>query len=315
MKTNMVKKGKCTEGMPREEWLEERRKSIGGSDAGAILGLNPYQSAYSLWAEKTGRVTPPDLDDKEAVRLGHDLEDYVAKRWKEATGNDVRRCNYFLHNDDYPFAHALIDREIVGVKAGLECKTTSSWEIIKQCREGKFPDQWYAQIMHYLMLTGWESYELAVLCFGHGFYHFTVKRDEDEIRALAKAEQDFWGYVEKNVPPPVDGTEATQEAIRTIYADSSPRTVDLAAVESALQARMALKKQIDDLKAMQNEQDAIIQSFMADAESGESFDYKVSWKTQERSTFDRKLWEKDHGEIPAQYFKVSRSRAFRVTAI
>ena len=309
-----MKKGKSTLGMSREDWLDERRKSIGGSDAGAILGLNPYASAYSLWAEKTGKIPSPDLEDKEAVRLGHDLEDYVAARWCEATGKKVQRCNFFLYNDAYPFAHALPDRMVVGEKAGLECKTTSSWDVIKQCRDGKYPDAWYAQIMHYLMVTGFDTWYLSVVCFGKGYYKFEIKRDEAEIAALAQAEREFWGYVETRVPPPTDGSEATQEAIRTIYADSSPYCVDLGAVESALRQRAAIKKQIGELQELMNEQDAIVQTFMGEAERGESANWKVTWKEQERSTFDRKKWEADHGQIPAQYMKVSTSRTFRVTA-
>ena len=67
-----------TKEMSREEWLEVRRKSIGGSDAASILGLNQYNSAYSLWCEKTGKITPEDISSKEAVRLGNDLEQYAA---------------------------------------------------------------------------------------------------------------------------------------------------------------------------------------------------------------------------------------------
>ncbi|MBQ2486745.1 MAG: YqaJ viral recombinase family protein, partial [Ruminococcus sp.] len=185
----------CTSDMTHEAWLAKRRESIGGSDAGALLGLNKYKSPYALWAEKTGKVVPEDISDKEAVRLGHDLEDYVAKRFAEATGKKVRRENHFIFNDLYPFAHALPDRMIVGESAGLECKTTSSWEIIAQCREGKYPDQWYAQVMHYMMVTGAKKWYLAVLCFGHGFYWFEIERSDNEIKALAEAESLFWRHV------------------------------------------------------------------------------------------------------------------------
>lgn len=300
--------------MPREEWLAERRKSIGGSDAGALLGLNKYQSPYSLWAEKTGKIIPPDLSDKEAVRLGHDLEDYVAKRFAEETGKSVRRANSFFYNSAYPFAHALPDRMVAHESAGLECKTTSSWEIIKQCREGKYPDAWYAQMTHYMMVTGCQKWYLAVCCFGSGFYWFEIERDEAEIAALAAAEREFWELVQRQSPPPVDGTEATQEALKTIYAESSERSVDLSAVESALKMRGILEGQIKDLTEQKNEQEAIVQQWVADAERGESALYKVSWKTQERRTFDRKAWERDHGAIPDNYFKVSKSRPFRVVA-
>ena len=129
--------------MSREKWLALRRGSIGGSDAGALLGLNPFNSPYSLWAEKTGKVIPEDISDKEAVRLGNDLEEYVAQRFAEATEKKVRRCNAILKNTDYPYAHANPDRLIVGEDAGLECKTTSSFDTLQKCREGRYPDTWY----------------------------------------------------------------------------------------------------------------------------------------------------------------------------
>lgn len=303
-----------TVGMTDEQWHAERRKSIGGSDAGTILGLNKYSSPYALWAEKTGRVTPEDISDREAVRLGHDLEDYVAKRFAEATGKRVRRENHFLVNSDYPFAHALPDRMVIGENAGLECKTTSSFEIPKQCAEGEFPAVWYCQIMHYMMVTGAPVWYLAVLCFGRGFYWFRVERDEGEISALAAAEQEFWQYVRSGTEPPVDGTDATAEALRTLYPDSRDgETCDLGAVQSAVRSYTALGEQIDELKRLQAEQAATIQQFMGTAEKGLCGDVAISWKTQQRSTFDRKKWEAAHGAIPREYFKTSQARPFRVT--
>ena len=73
-----------TKDMSREDWLVERRKTIGGSDASGIMGLSKWASPYSVWAEKTGRV--PEKEDTEAMRQGRDLEEYVALRWCEETG-------------------------------------------------------------------------------------------------------------------------------------------------------------------------------------------------------------------------------------
>jgi putative phage-type endonuclease len=70
--------------MPREEWLQWRKKGIGGSDAATILGLNPYASLLSLWADKLGMM--PEREDNEQMRQGRDLEGYVAERFMEATG-------------------------------------------------------------------------------------------------------------------------------------------------------------------------------------------------------------------------------------
>ena len=108
-----------TRSMPRAEWLELRKKTIGGSDAAGIVGLSAYATPYTVWANKTGRL--PDSEDNEAMRQGRDLEEYVARRWMEATGKTVRRCNAMLYNSLYPYAHADIDRSVMGENAGLEC--------------------------------------------------------------------------------------------------------------------------------------------------------------------------------------------------
>lgn len=303
--------------MSREEWLVERRKSIGGSDAGTILGFNKFNSAYALWAEKTGKLIPPDISDKEAVRTGNDLEDYVAQRFMEATGKHVRRCNAIISNSEYPFAHACPDRLVDSERAGLECKTTSSWDILKRCQAGDYPETWYAQCVHYMMVTGLSAWYLAVLVLGHGFYYFTIERDEAEIAALAAAEAEFWQLVERNTEPPMDGSQATEEAIAVIYAESDrdAAKVDLTAVGDAVSTYLAAGKQIKEMKQVQDRAKETVQQFMASAEKGELPDVaSVSWAPQTRTTFDHKLYEKEVGKLPQQYFKSSTSRVFKVTA-
>ena len=110
-----------TIGMSREDWLTERRKSLGGSDVAGILGLNEYSSPYSVYADKLGLL--PEKEDTEAMRIGRDLEDYVASRFTEKTGKKVRRENSIIRNPDYPYLHANVDRVVVGENAVLECKT------------------------------------------------------------------------------------------------------------------------------------------------------------------------------------------------
>lgn len=303
-----------TKDMSHEEWLEKRRLSIGGSDAGTLLGLNPYNSPYSLWAEKTGKITPEDISDKEAVRLGNDLEQYVAERWMEKTGKKVRKVNAFIYNSDFPFAHANIDRDVVGETAGLECKTTSSWEVLQKCREGNYPDTWYAQVTHYMMVTGADHWYLGVLCLGKGFFEFTIERNEDEISALAASEESFWSRVQSNIPPALDGSEATQDALRTVLGDSrAGQGADLSGVGNHVIMYSVLKERIKDMEAELNEHQAMIMQYMGSAEKGSYANATVSFKTQTRKTFDRKRFEAANGPIADIYFNESTSRPFKVT--
>ena len=92
-----------------EEWLEIRRDYIGGSDAGAIIGVNPYSNAFSVWAEKTGKV--PEFEGNTATKVGTYLEDLVARLFMEETEKKVQRMNFTIVNPAYPWACANIDRE------------------------------------------------------------------------------------------------------------------------------------------------------------------------------------------------------------
>lgn len=300
--------------MSREDWLAERRKSIGGSDAAAILGLNHYNSAYALWAEKTGAVIPEDISKKEAVRLGNDLEPKVAERFMEATGKKVQRTNFIYKNRKYPFAHANPDRMLIGESAGMECKTTNIYEIATQLENGDIPPQWYCQMVHYMMVLGTEKWYLGALVLDKGFYWMEITRNEAEIDALASAERAFWKQVEDKTPPALDGTEASTAAIKAIYHDSIPNsTIDLSVCGANIETYTALCRQIKELEALKAEHENQIMNCMGSAETGFYGNVKITWKPVTRKTFDRKRYEQVNGPIPMDFFNSSTSRTFRVT--
>ena len=294
-----------------EEWLEIRKNYIGGSDAAAVVGLNSFSSPYTVWADKLGKLPPKE--DNEAMRLGRDLEDYVAKRFTEQTGKKVRRKNFILWNSDYPFAHANVDRLIVGENAGLECKTTSVLNL-KNFKNGEFPENYYVQCMHYMAVTGYKKWYLAVLILGKEFKVFEIERDEDEIKALMKAEREFWACVEKGEPPMIDGSEATTNTIKTVLAESNDDTpVNLFAYDSTLEQYIALSKQIKELENLRDEMANKVKVFMDSSAKGESNKFKVSFASTLKQSFDSKRFAKDNPNIDlSDYYKTSTYRTFKV---
>ena len=296
-----------------EEWLALRSQYIGGSDAAAVVGLNSFSSPYSLWAEKTGKV--PGFAGNLATEVGSFLEEFVAKKFEQETGKKVRRVNQSFFNSDYPFAIANIDREIVGEDAGLEIKTTDSLNL-KKFKGGEYPANYYCQCVHYMAVTGKKRWYLAVLIGNKEFKWFTIERDEAEIEALMTAEADFWKCVETDTPPAVDGTQATSEALKTIYSESTEATVDLTAFTASLQQYMALKKQIKELETLAEEAANIIKAFMGESGGGECDGFRVSWKTQTRRTFDSKSFAAENPDIDLSgFYKESAARVFRVSEI
>ena len=300
-----------TVNMSREEWLEHRKNSIGGSESASILGMNPYSSAYTVWADKLGKL--PEIDDNEAMRQGRDLEAYVAQRFTEQTGKKVRRENNILWNPDYPFAHANVDRLVVGEDAGLECKTCSALRM-KEFKNGAFPDTYYTQCVHYMMVTGCKKWYLAVLVLNKEFMVFEIERDEAEILALAEAEANFWECVRTETPPPTDGSSSTTESIKTIFSVANGGSVNLFGYEQDIKAYMNFVSLIKDLEKQRDEVANRIKLFMGEAGKGETDGHRVSWSGYEKKTFDAKRYAADHPHLDlSQYYNNSFVRPFKIT--
>jgi len=299
-----------TVNMTHDDWLEHRRSSIGGSDASTVVGLNPYSSLYELWADKRGLLPPKE--ENEAMRIGHDLEEYVAKRFCEATGKRVRRKNAIIYESEFPFAHANVDRLIVGEDAGLECKTTSILNL-KRFRDGEYPPTYYVQCQHYMMVTGKSKWYLAVLILGREFKWFEIARNDEDIEALAAAECEFWELVQSGKEPPVDGSRSCSDTLTVIWADSCHDTIDISAYRAELVRRESLTAKIKELEAERNAIDNELKAFMGEAEAGETEGYKVSWKAQTRRTFDSKRFAADNPDMElSDYYKETTSRIFKI---
>lgn len=287
---------------------------IGGSDASCIAGMNPYKSAYSLWAEKAGLIEPEDISGKEAVRLGNYLEDYVAKRFEEETGKKVRRENATWINDAYPFAHGNFDRLLVGENAGLEIKTTSALNL-KKFKGGEYPDTYYSQCVHYLMVSGMERWYLAVLIGNQEVKIFTIERDEEEIRNLAAMERDFWQKVLGGTPPEIDGSESTGRVLNQLHPEAMGYGVDLGGMALDMQNYFRLleqKKEIEDrMGRIVNE----AKQYLGEASEGTWMDIKVTWKPQTRRSLNSKLLLQEHPELNTdpRYWNETTTRVFRAT--
>lgn len=189
----------------REEWLEAR-KLIGGSDAACILGKNPWKNNVELWLEKTGQCQPDDISGNKAVAYGTDAEAPLRKLFKlDYPQLHVQyRTNNMWINFKYPWAHASLDGWLTdkeGRKGVLEIKTTNVMSSRqKELWNDRIPDNYYCQILHYLMVT---EFDFAILkaqlkweINGEVYCqtrHYRINREEveEDIRLLAEAEKKF----------------------------------------------------------------------------------------------------------------------------
>lgn len=202
--------------LDRREWLQSRKTGLGGSDAGAVCGLNPYSSPMNVYHDKTCDETK-EQGDNESIRQGHDLEDYVARRFMEETGLKVRRSNYMYRSNEYPFMIADVDRFIIGEDAGLECKTASAYNADKW-KDGEIPLHYIMQCYHYMAVTGKHTWYIAAVILGREFIYRRLEWDDALITQLIKAEKYFWTeHVEKGIMPAPDGSKACDAVLEQYF--------------------------------------------------------------------------------------------------
>ena len=300
-------------GMSREEWLALRKQGIGGSDAGAICGLNPYASPMSVFYDKTSSET--EDYDNEAMRQGRDLEDYVARRFMEATGLKVRRSNVMYWSKEHPFMFANVDRLVTGENAGLECKTASAYNADKW-KDGGIPEHYEIQCHHYMAVTGADAWYIAVVVLGREFQYRKILRDEGIVRDLIRIEEDFWNnHVLTRIIPEPDGSEICDEVIRKYYPNADQSSVILPDCFNAkLERRQELVELIDRMQMEQKQIEQEIKLYMQGSVLAQNNRYRVTWKGVESARLDTKRLKQEAPEIYRDYINISQSRRFSVKA-
>jgi putative phage-type endonuclease len=200
----------------REEWLKARESYIGGSDAAAVLGMNPWMSNTELWEIKTGRRKKTFLDDNEFVKYGHAAEPLLRELFKL----DYPEMEVFYEegnmwtNDRFPFGHASLDgwlKDEFGRLGILEIKTSN---LLNKSMSDKWkdqiPDNYYLQCLHYMMVL---EADFAIVkaqlkserdgdVYLQTKHYWIERRDvEEDIETLREAEEEFYQCILKDKEP------------------------------------------------------------------------------------------------------------------
>lgn len=274
--------------MDRTQWLLTRRQGIGGSDAGIIMGLNKYKTAFELWLDKTGQILP-DESAGEAAYWGNQMEEVVAKEFEKRTGKKVRRSNMMYQHPEHDFMLANVDRFIVGEDALLECKTASAY-LAKEWESDEVPATYLVQIQHYLAVTGKSKAYVAVLIGGNKFIWKEIERDEELINQIIAFELDFWETnIKGHVAPALDGSSAAEKYLKDRFAKSEDKQIILPKTfNEYLTERANLERDIKLLETRKKEIDNNIKGHMESAEKALSDNYEVSWKSMTSKRVDTK---------------------------
>ncbi len=303
----------ATAGRAREEWLKLRKTGIGGSDAGAICGLNPYSSPMKVFWDKT--TDGVEEKDNEAIRIGNDLEQYVAGRFMEATGLKVRRSNYMYRSKEHPYMIADVDRLVVGEDAGLECKTASAYNSDKWA-DGKIPPHYAMQCYHYMAVTGKRTWYIAAVILGREFVYHKLTWDDALIQQLIEVEGEFWDcHVSANRIPDPDGSPICDSVLEQYFHTAKKASaVELVGFDARLERREEILASIEELQSEQKQIEQEIKLFMKDSELASNGHYRVSWSNVDTTRLDTKRIKQEQPEIYQNYAKVTSSRRFQIKA-
>lgn len=203
----------------RKEWLTGRADGIGGSDASAAIGRNPWRSNLELWQIKTNRKIAPDISNNERVIYGQTAEEYI-RRLYQLQHKDTIDVHYVpnivLQNRRDPFMlyspDGLLQDRDTGKCGILEIKTATPITAAQRekWRDDKIPDNYFIQVLHGLNVTGFDFVDLvAELTYAEDRIWrktYRIERGDflDELEYVKEGVADFWNeWIVPDKEPPL----------------------------------------------------------------------------------------------------------------
>ena len=300
-----------TEGLSREEWLRYRKCGIGGSDVAAILGISKWNSAISLWLDKTNQTNEP-VEENEAMQWGTIMEPIIRKHFAEVTGKTVVEVKAMLQHPEHPFMLADVDgltTDDEGNPAILEIKTASEYK--RSEWENDIPSYYQTQVQHYLCVTGVQKAYVAVLIGGNSFKVYEVDADAEIQSMLIAVEKDFWNKVQNMIRPEMDGSDAAKNLLDSLYRGGISEEIVMPdeAIEY-VDAYIEACVEEDNAKAKKQEASNHLKEIMGDYDKATCLGHSISWKPVSSERLDTKALKEAEPEIYEKYVKVSVSRRF-----
>lgn len=304
-----------TADMPYEDWLEYRKQGIGGSDASVVCGISRYKSPVELWMEKTGQL--PYQEAGEAAYWGTQLEALVRAEFTKRTGVDVCHVKQMLQSDTPPFMLADLDGTCEHPDygtCGFEAKTASAYKASEW--DDAIPDEYQLQIQHYMAVTGYQGFYIAVLIGGNTFRWKFVERDEELIAMLIELESDFWAHVQDRTPPPLDGSDASARFLAERFPSSVPAS-QIALPDAAAELIHQYDNACEQLAAateQKQEAENQLKQMLGENEAGLAGGRVITWKSVSQERLDSKTLKAEHPALYKKYASKTSYRRFSIRA-
>jgi predicted phage-related endonuclease len=291
--------------------LTKHSKGIGCHDAIAILNLSSNRARMQVYLDKT--VGEAKEEEPESL---YDLFKYpVLKKFSMISGLIVEIKEEIVSHPSIPY---LIGTTLGYVtefeKKGLLALKLVNPFNIRDWRNENTPIAEVLKMQHNLNCFGLEFGYIVTLIGNTHIDYRRIERDDILIKELEKHCKEFWGYVERNEVPPMDGSKASEQFLKEqfSYAEEQseiklPRE-SIALIDRYRKAKENLKIHEEEVKQIENQ----LKYWLGENERGYAGSYSVIWKNVKSTRFDIKSLEQDHPEIAKKYKRESTYRRFSI---
>ena len=311
--------------MKGDDWHKLRMQGIGGSDAGAVMGLSRYGSPLSVWMQKTGRVQPDE--GNEYTEWGNILEPIIRGKIPEyldrigVSHGAVHDPQGLYQSKEHLWMLANVDgfAEITGELVGVEIKTTDTMNA-KQwggVTGDQLPDGYYAQVQHYMAVTGLSQWWVFAL-IGKRMTHRVVPRNDSFISALVDTERMLWASIVRNDPlqaPAPSGLDVDDEMLMVLGSPRLDDEVDITSIEASVMEYQAISREIRDLEAEKKALSQLIKAKMGQHIRGITGTHEVKVTDVSASRIDTDRLKLDRPDIVAEYTKTTEYQRLTVKEI
>jgi len=279
----------------------DRMSGIGGTDAAAIAGVNPYKAPIDVYKEKRRLVEPKS--ENSAMTWGLLEEPIIADFYARRHGVELVSPGVMVH-PEHSFVLGSPDRLIAGQEKGLEIKTSSGRMAHKWGEQGsdEIPEMYIVQCAWYMLLTGYESWDVAVKIDSADYREYTISRSSKLEERLFEVCYDFWkNHILEGVPPEADGSNSYTKYIQEAYPQDSGELITVPPgdrimdnINQLFELRAVLNRVEEDKEITEN----IIKAYIGEHSGIKGDGWKITWKTTKSTS--KVNYEKLSGMLAAR---------------
>jgi len=304
--------------MTQDEWLHQRTRGLGGSDAAPAIGLSRWKSSFRLFLEKTGQIDRPEANER--MQIGLEVEEAIfqmVRKRLEPEGLHLTHNNEFFVSEEYPWMLGNIDGDIYDPASDsfgvLEIKFVSPYGKEEWIGE-EIPQEYLIQLQHYFVVTERTWGIMAALIGNERLIIKRVEKDEELCKMMVEKERDFWEeHVLKNIPPEVDGSPDTEEILNSLYPSANNESIELSpTADHVIGELLDLKVRSKELEDEITERENVLKQMLGENEAGRASRHWVFWKNFTSKRFDTTKFKTDNPDLYNIYTKESPYRKFTI---